>query len=228
MSDIGSSHAPAAQWYGDIVIARSPVQERSQQRVAAVLAVAEQMIVARGPEATSIPDIAVEADVPRASIYQFFPTKYALFARIAEGHLEAVAEHVLRACEGHRDGPWRALFPRLVNAAADYYDAHPVAAILVLGGPTSEDDYKAQRIVIEHIAHELRRAITALPVRVRLPKGPDVASLAVEIAFACLKHGYFRERALSKAIRAEASRAAVAYIAAFERPAAPATRSSRR
>ncbi|PKA05029.1 TetR/AcrR family transcriptional regulator, partial [Leptospira ellisii] len=66
---------------------RIPSQERSQNRMALVLDAAERLLVELGPEETSIPEIAKISGVPRASIYQFFPDKYALFTRLAEKHL---------------------------------------------------------------------------------------------------------------------------------------------
>jgi len=57
-----------------IARARIPVQERSQQRVAQIIEAAESLLIKLGPEETSIPEIAKITGIPRASIYQFFPT----------------------------------------------------------------------------------------------------------------------------------------------------------
>ena len=55
-----------------------------RKRVDAALAAAEKLLVEMGPEKTSIPEIANLANVPRTTIYQYFPDKYALFAHLAE------------------------------------------------------------------------------------------------------------------------------------------------
>jgi AcrR family transcriptional regulator len=194
---------------------RIPMQERSQQRVAAAIEAAERMIEARGPEETSIPEIAKESGVPRASLYQFFPTKYVLFAHLAERHLEQVALRVQAAADKNGPQAWRDLIVLLVNAAADYYDATPVASQLILGGPMSRSAYLAQEVTIEHIGHAVRALMKIAPDRIVLPKQPDSATLCVEIAFTCMKYGYYREGRLSKATRREAVRAATAYLSTF-------------
>lgn len=195
--------------------ARGPMQERSQQRVAAAIEVAERMIESRGPEETSIPEIAKESGVPRASLYQFFPTKYALFAHLAERHLAQVAQRVQAAGERSGPLPWRQLIAQLVDAAADYYDATPVASLLVLGGPTSRSAYLAQEVTIEHIGQAVRELMARSPDNPALPPQPDVATLCVEIAFTCMKFGYYRDNRLSPQARAEAVRATTAYLATY-------------
>ncbi len=54
-----------------------PVQERSLGRITRVIEAAERMLEELGPEKTSIPALAQISEVPRASIYPFFPDKYA-------------------------------------------------------------------------------------------------------------------------------------------------------
>jgi AcrR family transcriptional regulator len=194
---------------------RSPVQERSQQRVAAAIEVAERMIEARGPEETSIPEIAKESGVPRASLYQFFPTKYALFAHLAERHLAEVAARVQAAAEKSGPQPWRELVVRMIDAAANYYDATPVASQLILGGPMSRNAYLAQEVTIANIGLAMRGLMAGAIDGMALPKQPDAATLSVEIAFTCLKYGYYREGRLSRPTRREAVRATTAYLATF-------------
>jgi len=194
---------------------RSPMQERSQQRVAAAIEVAERMIEAHGPEETSIPEIARESGVPRASLYQFFPTKYALFAHLAERHLAEVAARVQAAGQKNVARPWRELVVRMIDAAADYYDATPVASQLILGGPMSRNAYLAQEVTIANIGLAMRRLIAGASDGMTLPNKPDAATLSVEIAFTCMKYGYYREGRLSKPTRREAVRATTAYLATF-------------
>ncbi|RKP47144.1 TetR/AcrR family transcriptional regulator [Pararobbsia silviterrae] len=196
-------------------VPRMPVQQRSQQRVEAALAVAERMVEAWGPERISIPEIAKAADVPRASLYQFFPDKYALLARITEMHLtrltEALAERALKQSTESSYSDW---IGALIDATANYYDTHPAARILVLGGPYSHAAYLAQANMMATIGGVLRSATELKIPGVRVPQSPDVATLAVEIAFACMKHGYHQEGGITPAIRAQAVTAVVAYAEA--------------
>ncbi|RHX87101.1 TetR/AcrR family transcriptional regulator [Leptospira stimsonii] len=191
---------------------RTPLQERSQQRVAIVLETAEKILEKIGPEETSIPEIAKVSGVPRASIYQFFPDKYALFTHLAEKHLAKVGE--ILAVKGAKNSkiPWEKLVGVLVNAASDYYDSTPVASILVLGGPFSRNAYLAQEITIDHIGAGVRVQLANLDSPLILPKKPDVATLGVEIAFACMKRGYYLENKISKIMREQAVSAVIAYF----------------
>ncbi len=87
---------------------RAPVQDRSQVRLAKVIEEAERMLEAVGPEKTTIPEVAKAAGLTRASIYQYFPDKYALFGRIAEDHLAAIAAAMAERralARGHGRGP---------------------------------------------------------------------------------------------------------------------------
>ncbi len=193
---------------------RGPVQARSQKRIEAALAAAEKLLMEMGPERTSIPEIAARADVPRATIYQYFPDKYALFAHMAESQHRRIGEAIGAAAAGAEDADWRALVRIAIDASAAFYNANAVAAILILMGPFGSADRAAQ------IAKD--NALAKL-FRVRLGLGDaraDAIEIAIEIAFACLRWGYVRDRFISPTIRAEAVRATTAYLA----PLFPAAR----
>lgn len=193
---------------------RLPTQHRAWQRVEAALVAAENMIEKVGPEHVSIPEIAKQADVPRASLYQFFPDKYVLLAHLAEMHMARVTAVVAEHAQTRGYSSYLEYMRSLVNAVADYYDATPVASILVLGGPYSRSAYLAQKNTISEIGDVLRAAIeTAIPA-IAIPRVPDVATLAVEIAFACMKHGYYKDGHISASIREEAVTAVIAYVQA--------------
>jgi AcrR family transcriptional regulator len=195
--------------------ARAPLQERSQQRVALGLQAAERLLISQGPEHTSIPEIAIESGVPRASLYQFYPNKYAIFAHLAQIHLlrleYIVKEKTLEGINSNLQN-LQVMVTLLTNIVADYYDATPVASMLVLGGPFSQTSYLAQEAMIENITHTIRSFFRQVDPPLDLPKKPDVVTLVIEIAFACMKHGYYREGFISPMIREQAAKAALAYL----------------
>ena len=198
---------------------RAPLQERSQQRVALGLQAAERLLVSNGPEETSIPEIAIESGVPRASLYQFYPNKYAIFAHLAQIHLLRL-ENILKAkaLEGINTNlqNLEVIVTLLANIVADYYDATPVASILVLGGPFSQTSYQAQEAMIENVSHTIRAFFSQVDPPLALPEKPDVVTLVIEIAFTCMKHGYYRENFISPMIREQATKAALAYLRSWE------------
>lgn len=193
---------------------RMPMQHRAWQRVEAALAAAEQMIGKLGPEQVSIPEIAKAANIPRASLYQFFPDKYALLARLAEIHMGRVIDLVAQGTRVQAYDSYHAYTRALINTVSDYYDATPAANILVLGGPYSRSAYLAQENTVSKIGDILREAIETQIPAITIPRSPDVATLAVEIAFACMKHGYYEDGHISEVIREQAVTAVVAYVQA--------------
>jgi len=195
-------------------IARTPVQERSQERMARALTAAEKLLVELGPERASIPEIALAADVPRASIYQFYPDKFALFAHLAESQMERLRAHLLDTAHSDPGSGWRHVVRSAVEATATFYNTHPVASVLLLKGPFGEQDRQAHLRKDAELAIQFRRMIERDSNAPPLPTEPDVAVIAVELAFAILKFGYARDGLLSRSIVEETSRAAIAYLSA--------------
>jgi AcrR family transcriptional regulator len=65
-----------------------PRQARSQERVSQILAVAEQMFITEGYNATTTNAIAARAKVSIGSLYQFFPDKAAIVRALALRYTE--------------------------------------------------------------------------------------------------------------------------------------------
>lgn len=195
---------------------RGPVQARSQKRIDAAIAAAEELLVEVGPDKTSIPEIASRADVPRATIYQYFPDKYALFAHMAESQYGRIADAIGEATAGAENAHWHELVGIVVEAVAAFYNANQVAAILLLLGPFGSAD-GAAHIEKDKLLADLFRARLKLGSEGGGDTAPplDRITLAIQIAFACLRWGYMLDGRLSPAIRAEAVRATIAYITPF-------------
>ena len=194
---------------------RKPVQERSRERVEKVLAAAEQLLLEAGPEHTSIPEIARTSGVPRASIYQFFPNKYALFLAIGDIHLQAVVNVIREVSEQRQaDEPLAQLIRRAVQAVAEYYNRHPVAGTLILGGPMSRNAYLSQEMTVQDIGVQVRAILATHWPQLSFPQQPDVITLGVELAFACMKHGYYTDGRISQDVMEEAAVATECYLSA--------------
>lgn len=81
---------------------REPSQERSRERVAAILGAARDLIAAGGLAGLKMGVLADRAGVPVGTIYQFFTDKDAIIGRIFAGQLEEALEAIYQACNpGH-------------------------------------------------------------------------------------------------------------------------------
>ncbi|WP_156967245.1 hypothetical protein [Paraburkholderia ferrariae] len=90
--------------------------------------------------------------------------------------------------------------------------AHCRRNIFLTNGSFSDTDRAAHATKNASIGRLLREAAARFGELPALPLSPDVAALAVEIGFACLKLGYLQEGRIDTVIRNEALRAVMAYL----------------
>ncbi len=69
---------------------RHPQQERSIQRVDAILAAAAKLIAHNGVNAMKMTELALEANVPIGSVYQYFPEKAAIVRALFDRHAATI------------------------------------------------------------------------------------------------------------------------------------------
>ncbi len=190
--------------------ARTPLQERSRLRVSLILQKAEALLAADGLTAFSIPVLAEQLGYPRATIYKFFPTPYALLNSLAERHLEALEKALYIQAETlGKETDWRHVTRRMVETAAGYYREQPVACILLLGGPVTDESYRSLEYTINRLGklthNMLQRAGLVMA------ENPCEAALAIEFGTASLRFSYF----LHQTITAEYIEAAGDVMIAF-------------
>jgi AcrR family transcriptional regulator len=183
--------------------------------MAKVLEAAERMLEEMGPEKTSIPALAEVTGVPRPAIYPFFPDKYALFSHLALAHMDGLTKALTLSADQPTED-WREWVDAAIGIAAGYYNAHPVASILLLRGSFSDTDRAAHEAKNTTLGELFRAKAASMGTLTGLPETPDVATIGLEIAFACMKHGYSREGRVSPEICREASRAVIAYLSAWD------------
>ncbi len=115
---------------------RQPVQERSQETVARVLA-ASAVLLARGVsiEAITTAQIAQEAGLSVGSLYRFFPDKQAILDAIAVRHMEGFQAQVTGLLLADFPETPRNFLSAVIDAFVAYLDDHPDFRTLAFGKP---------------------------------------------------------------------------------------------
>lgn len=96
--------------------------ERPEDRQAQLLEIAARLFAKHGFDATSLRDIAEEANITKAALYYHFPNKEALYVRIAVFGLERLLDAVMEATSGHRSAKDKVR--AFMFATTDYYSRH--------------------------------------------------------------------------------------------------------
>ncbi len=115
---------------------RAPMQGRSQETVQKVLAAAAGLL-ARGvtPEGLTTAAIATEAGLSVGAIYRFFADKQAIVDAIAVARMEEFQQALgMRLMFGMPETP-AGLLGVVIDAFAEYLEAHPEFRMLAYGGP---------------------------------------------------------------------------------------------
>lgn len=191
--------------------ARTPLQERSRVRVGQMLQTAEALLAEHGMSGFSIPMLAERLGFPRATIYKFFPTPYTLLNKLAEQHLAALEQALYeRARAQPRSADWRQVTRVMVAAAADYYRSQPVACILLLGGPVSDESYRALEYSINRLGRLTHNML--LQAGLTMKDDPCEAALAIEFGTASLRMSYFLHQTITPLYIEAAVDAMIAFI----------------
>jgi AcrR family transcriptional regulator len=140
------------------LLKRIPRQERSQARFEAVLKTALSLFAARGYESVSMREIAREAKMPIATVYQYFPMKLAIVREMWTRYTSAIAETLATGIrnsinEGRNDS--QHLNELIINKMAELQSSNPafieiwscVTASMELRALNVEDTLQNARVI---------------------------------------------------------------------------------
>jgi AcrR family transcriptional regulator len=103
-----------------------PRQARSQERVSQILAVAEQLFITEGYNATTTNAIAARAKVSIGSLYQFFPDKAAIVQALALRYIEELHFRFAELDPNHIDRlSLGAYVELLIDTTAQFFTDRP-------------------------------------------------------------------------------------------------------
>jgi AcrR family transcriptional regulator len=197
---------------------RTPVQNRSRERVEAILEAAERLVVEGGVDALTTRAVAQAARVPVASVYQYFADRDAIIAALIERHVVAMDEQLAVALSELESFSIRTLLTATVGEYVAGYSRRPSYVILWFHGRVSAEIVAFVRARSEDLAARFH----AFSVAAGLVK-PDtdvvVFELAAEMIDAFLAVAYRDSISGDERVVAEGVEMIATYI---ERHATPA------
>jgi AcrR family transcriptional regulator len=159
---------------------RTPSQARSRELVGKVLDAASRIVVGQGVDAVTTRSIAAAADIPVASLYQYFADRDAILLARVERDTEELDQQVRADLEELETLSVSALVETTMRAYTKVYARRADFVEIWLRGRTNAAVHEFGRRHNQRTARELRDvAIGAGLARPDLP--PAAAELAVEI-----------------------------------------------
>ena len=115
---------------------RAPVQQRSADRLARILAACAELLDETGYEQLSTRAVAARAEVPIGSVYRFFSNKRALVEALAERNLDSYTERVAARLASIPAGDWRAAIDAVLDEYLAMKRSVPGFALVDFGSPS--------------------------------------------------------------------------------------------
>ena len=194
-----------------LAVARQPTQQRARERFDSILVEAEALLLESGLSGFSVPVLAERLGYTRGSIYAYFPTPYAILNELVARYLVEIESQFRARADELRRMSLREAVAAVVDHSVEFYEARPVARLLILGGAVTDDSFRAQEMTIKHLG-DLGRAVWTHK-GVKLPKGqPDITTLSVDIGIACFRRSYFDHGSITPAYRDAAVAAMMGFL----------------
>lgn len=194
---------------------RRPAQKRSRARFEAILDGVEYLLETLPPSAIGIHTIAAELGISPPSIYHFFPEPQLVFSALAERYLKRFEESVLTEVPDNVES-WQELQTLQYRAAQTWFNAHPAARQVLLGGPAWSSDIRAQDLDSNFVT--AGRSIELMTQKFVMPDIPDLHDRLVEVIVindAIWSLSIHRHGLITDQMEEQARRARIAYSRTF-------------
>lgn len=181
--------------------------ERRAATTEAILTAARHLFGARGFAATTVDDIAEQAEVAKGAVYHHFKTKDALFEAVFDQVSRDLVQEIDRAVRGEKD-----VLAMMVAGTQHYFAATAKGAtgqVILRDGPAVLGWEKWRAIDARHFGGKIPRALAAAMEAGLIARQP------VE-PLARLLLGAVTEAAVACAGRADIARAGAEYARAFK------------
>jgi AcrR family transcriptional regulator len=131
-----------ARWTAVATIPRKrriPVQRRSRERVERILEAAERLVVGAGVEGLTTRAVAERADVPVATLYQYFADREAIIRALIERHVSSMDARIAAALSTLDKYSVRSIVETTIAAYRADYRRRPSYVVLWFQGRLSAD-----------------------------------------------------------------------------------------
>jgi AcrR family transcriptional regulator len=203
---------------GDRRYRRTPVQRRSRERVERILSAAEQLVVTSGVDALSTREVAAQADIPVATLYQYFADRDAIIAALIERHVSSMDARIAAALSELSSYSVRSVIETTVAAYRAAYRDRPSYIVLWFQGRASAEIAAFIRERDELLAAEFHRFATGAGL-LRSEVEPLVLKLCFEVADRFLEVAYRHDLRGDDRIVKEGTEMLVSHMERYATPA---------
>jgi AcrR family transcriptional regulator len=142
-----------------------PQQERSRERVAAILTAASGLLTKYGFDALNTRQIAAAAKLPPGLLYHYFPNKAAIVMELAEQSVQPLRHELAQLLGKAKAGSWREAIHQLVDKLTAVYRDEQAAAAVLQALQSDPDLRKFNRRMNEQFARMIARFLRAAGAR---------------------------------------------------------------
>jgi AcrR family transcriptional regulator len=182
------------------------------------LSAAEQLVVSRGVEALSTREVARRADIPVATLYQYFAHRDAIISALVERHVTSMDARIASALGSLRTYSIRTVVETTVDAYRAAYRERPSYVVLWFQGRLNADIAAYIRERDEKLADQFHRFGTVAGL-LRRDLDPLALRLCFELSDRFLEVAYRHDLAGDDRVVKEGVEMIVSYL---ERHATPA------
>ena len=188
--------------------ARAPTRRPGIDRYDKVLRAAEEIILENESlDGLTLQAIAARAEVPRVSLYYFFPSIdaviEALYHRILTRLINELSQTFTKP-----DKDWKKVMTKLMTGVRSHYHKNTLTTVLALTPPSPRMINEAHVVYGEAVASMLV-AVSGVPESKNLKIGCEIAA---EIGTTIFRKSYLEKGAITDSYLAEAIKAVIAYL----------------
>lgn len=190
---------------------RTPVQQRSAERLARILDACAELLDETGYEQLTTRAVAQRAEVPIGSVYRFFSNKRALADALAHRNLDSYAERITGRLAAIEAADWRAAIDAVLDEYLAMKRTVPGFALVDFGAPAPDEDPADD--ANQRVAGRLAELLSGHLGHATDADLPRMILVCVEAADALLKLAFRTDPAGDDAIVAETRVLIRAYLA---------------